>query len=409
MQAGTLPQVSWIVAPEAYSEHPNWPANYGAWYVDQVLQVLTSNPDIWSKTALLINYDENDGFFDHIVPPFPPTSSANGLSTVDTSLEIFPGSQKYAAGPYGLGARVPMIVVSPWSRGGWVCSETFDHTSVIRFIQKRFGASHRLPEPNITPWRRAICGDLTSAFDFRNPNRGMPTLPGTASYAPPDKARHPDYVPVPPVVGAMPKQEPGVRPARALPYELFVRTHANASQRTVAFDFVNTGAAGAVFLLYRQGSTDAPRTYTVEAKKRLADHVATNADGSYDFVVHGPNGFLRRVAGKAAASHSWWSREEALPEVAEGYDVANGNLQLRLKNTGSGPCTFSVTNDYEPSKTVTRRVAGGETAQLYLDLRASHGWYDVRVTVDTDSAFARRFAGHVEMGCDSMSDPALSA
>ncbi|WP_250537332.1 phosphocholine-specific phospholipase C [Caballeronia sp. AZ10_KS36] len=409
VQAGTLPQVSWIVAPEAYSEHPNWPANYGAWYVDQVLQVLTSNPDIWSKTALLINYDENDGFFDHIVPPFPPTSSANGLSTVDTSLEIFPGSQKYAAGPYGLGARVPMIVVSPWSRGGWVCSETFDHTSVIRFIQKRFGASHRLPEPNITPWRRAICGDLTSAFDFRNPNRGMPTLPGTASYAPPDKARHPDYVPVPPVVGAMPKQEPGVRPARALPYELFVRTHANASQRTVAFDFVNTGAAGAVFLLYRQGSTDAPRTYTVEAKKRLADHVATNADGSYDFVVHGPNGFLRRVAGKAAASHSWWSREEALPEVAEGYDVANGNLQLRLKNTGSGPCTFSVTNDYEPSKTVTRRVAGGETAQLYLDLRASHGWYDVRVRVDTDSAFARRFAGHVETGCDSMSDPALSA
>ncbi len=109
VQGGTLPQVSWIVAPEAFSEHPNWPANYGACYVDQVLQVLTSNPDLWSKTALLINYDENDGFFDYVVPAFPPLSSDNGLSTVDVSQEIYPGSAKYARGVYGLGARVPML------------------------------------------------------------------------------------------------------------------------------------------------------------------------------------------------------------------------------------------------------------------------------------------------------------
>jgi phospholipase C len=408
VQAGTLPQVSWIVAPEAFSEHPNWPANYGAWYVDQVLQVLTSNPDVWSKTALLINYDENDGFFDHLVPPFPPTSSANGLSTVDTGGEIFPGSAKYASGPYGLGARVPMLVVSPWSKGGWVCSETFDHTSVIRFIQKRFGRAHGLAEPNISPWRRAICGDLTSAFDFRNPNTATPTLPATSGYVPPDKLRHPDYVPVPPVAQAIPKQEPGVRAARALPYELFVRTRADASKDTVSFDFVNTGSAGAVFLLYRNASADAPRTYTVEARKRLADRVAANPDGSFDFVVHGPNGFLRRIAGKAGAhSHGWWSREQAAPDVAEGYDVANGNLQLRLANRGTAACTFSVTNAYDPSKTITRRVRGGDTEQVYLDLREAHGWYDVEVKVDTDRAFLRRLAGHVETGRDSMSDPAL--
>ena len=92
VQNNALPQVSWIVAPEAFSEHPNWPSNYGAWYVDQVLQILTSNPEVWSKTVLLINYDENDGFFDHMAPPFAPASSANGLSTVDTSNEIFAGS-----------------------------------------------------------------------------------------------------------------------------------------------------------------------------------------------------------------------------------------------------------------------------------------------------------------------------
>lgn len=85
---GTLPQVSWIAAPQAFCEHPNWPANYGAWYIDQVLQILTSNPEVWSKTVLLVTYDENDGFFDHVVPPFP-ADAANGLSTVSTVNEFY--------------------------------------------------------------------------------------------------------------------------------------------------------------------------------------------------------------------------------------------------------------------------------------------------------------------------------
>ena len=131
-----------------------------------MLQVLTSNPEVWSKTVLLLNYDENDGFFDHMAPPFAPASDANGLSTVPITNEIYEGNGQYAAGanavgPYGLGPRVPMIVISPWSKGGYVCSELFDHTSVIRFIEKRFGHDHDLGESNITPWRRAICGDWT--------------------------------------------------------------------------------------------------------------------------------------------------------------------------------------------------------------------------------------------------------
>src|SRR5579885_2624300 len=169
---GTLPQVSWIVAPEAYTEHPNWPANYGAWYVAQVLEILTSNPTLWSKTALFITYDETDGFFDHIVPPCPPTSRNNGLSTCDVSGELFAGNATYPAGPYGLGVRVPMLIVSPWTKGGYVCSQTFDHTSILQFIERRFGVM----EPNISPWRRAICGDLTAAFDFTNPDATTPTM-----------------------------------------------------------------------------------------------------------------------------------------------------------------------------------------------------------------------------------------
>ncbi len=411
----TLPQVSWIVAPEAYSEHPNWPANYGAWYVDQVLQILTSNPEVWSKTVLLVNYDENDGFFDHMAPPFAPATSANGLSTVAITNEIYGGNGQYTAGeysngPYGLGPRVPMLVVSPWSKGGYVCSQVFDHTSVIRFIEKRFGHSHNLAESNITPWRRAVCGDLMTAFNFVNPNDGTPALPSTSGYVPPDQSRHPDYVPLPPLIQAVPKQEPGVRPARALPYELFVRLHSEASQGKIAIRFVNSGKAGAAFLVYSTNSGAAPLSYTVEAGKRLDSHLPLNANGTYDYTVYGPNGYLRRFAGRPPATSTWWNPQEvARPEVAEGYDVANGNLQLRLENPGTAKCEFTITNAYDPSMLVKRTVIGGNNEDIYLDLRAAYGWYDLTVTVDTDPAFTRRLGGHVETGRSSMSDPALGS
>ncbi|WP_144145925.1 phosphocholine-specific phospholipase C [Paraburkholderia sp. BCC1884] len=409
VQNNSLPQVSWIVAPEAYSEHPNWPSNYGAWYIDQVLQILTSNPEVWSKTVLLINYDENDGFFDHMSPPFAPASSANGLSTVDTSNEIYAGTTQTSSGPYGLGPRVPMLVVSPWSKGGYVCSELFDHTSVIRFIEKRFGHDHNLGESNITPWRRAVCGDLMSAFNFTNPNDALPALPGTTGYVPPDQNRHADYVPVPPLVQAVPKQESGVRPARALPYELFVRVHGESNGNQLTMRFVNTGRTGAVFLVYAANSLDAPRTYTVEAGKRLQDQLPLNADGTYDFTVYGPNGFLRRFAGKPVARNWWNGADTARPEVAEGYDVSNGNLQLRLENVGSARCQFTIVNAYDTGNVIKHAVRGGDTEQLYLDLRNAHGWYDLAITVDTDASFVRRFAGHVETGKSSMSDPALGS
>ncbi|MDG0024451.1 phospholipase C, phosphocholine-specific [Trinickia sp. Y13] len=405
VQNGTLPQVSWIVAPEAYSEHPNWPANYGAWYIDQVLQVLTSNPEIWSKTALFVTYDENDGFFDHIAPPYAPWSKEAGLSTVDVANEYFAGNGNYPAGPYGLGPRVPMLVVSPWSKGGWVCSETFDHTSLIRFIERRFGHGRNLCEANITPWRKAVCGDLTRAFDFAHPNAAMPSLPSTKAYAPVDQQRHADYVPLPPLVQAKPQQEPGVRPARALPYELFARVQVQAGQSQLRLKLTNTGHAGAAFQVYKALSLDAPRTYTVEPRKHLLDELPLNPDGTYDYAVHGPNGFARRFAGGALAAHLWTSGLAA-PEVSESYDVANGNIELHLQNAGAAACEFTILNAYDGAS-MKRRVAGGESVDLYVDLRAQHGWYDLHVSVADDSKFVRKLAGHVETGLPSMSDPAL--
>ena len=109
----TLPQVSWVVAPEAYSEHPNWPANYGAYYVSEILNALTANPEVWSKTVLLIMYDENDGFFDHVVPPTPPASAAEGLSNVSIANEDFSGRHRQSQRSVRIGdARAPVGGVS---------------------------------------------------------------------------------------------------------------------------------------------------------------------------------------------------------------------------------------------------------------------------------------------------------
>ncbi|PCE27619.1 phospholipase C, phosphocholine-specific [Paraburkholderia acidicola] len=408
VQNNTLPQVSWITAPEAYSEHPNWPVNYGAWYIDQVLQVLTSNPEVWSKTVLLINYDENDGFFDHVPPPFAPNST-NGLSTVDTSNEYFAGNSNYAAGPYGMGPRVPLIAVSPWSKGGWVCSELFDHTSVIRFIEARFGKQYNIPEPNITPWRRAVSGDLTSAFNFINPNDAFPPLPSTTGYVPPDQLRHPDYVPVPPAQQAVPKQEAGVRPLRALPYETFVRIAHDAGSSRLTMRFINTGRAAVSLLVYSAGSIYGPRTYTVESGKRLVDYLLPfKHEGAFDYTVYGPNSFLRRFAGTLAGLDGS-NGATAIPEVLEGYDVINGNLDLRLRNTGTTACTFTIANAYDPGNVIIKRVRGGDNGNVYLDLRKVYGWYDLTVTVDTDQSFVRRLGGHVETGRSSKSDPALGS
>ena len=163
-----LPQVTWLVAPFHACEHPDASPGYGEAFTARLIQALAARPDVYAKTVFLLTYDENDGFFDHAYPPVPAIRPELGASTIATTGEVFDGQ------PVGLGPRTPMIAVSPWSRGGWVNSQPFDHTSVIRFLETRFGVM----EPNITPWRRAVTGDLTSAFDFAGAD---PRLAGAAA------------------------------------------------------------------------------------------------------------------------------------------------------------------------------------------------------------------------------------
>jgi len=167
----TLPAVSWIIPPDGYDEHPPAPPALGEWYTSQILQTLISNPKVWASTVLFIMYDENDGWFDHVKPPSPPSGTAGEYVTAASSAATY-------TGPVGLGVRVPMLVVSPFSAGGWVCSDTFDHTSQLQFLADRFGVT----VPNVSTWRQNTVGNLTSTLPTLSaPLTTKPTLPATSS------------------------------------------------------------------------------------------------------------------------------------------------------------------------------------------------------------------------------------
>ncbi|MEC9362061.1 MAG: phospholipase C, phosphocholine-specific [Pseudomonadota bacterium] len=414
--ADRLPQVSYIVGPAAYSEHtgPSSPVQ-GGWYLQETIGALIANPEVWARTVLLVMFDENDGFFDHLPPPCAPSYDSGALLTgaLAGAATVDDRSERYQLGPYandptfvgscfGPGPRVPMYVISPWSRGGWVNSQTFDHTSIIRFLEARFGVA----EPNITPYRRAFMGDLTSCFNFRNPNdEAFPALPALSrDEADALRAAQEALAQIPAPVGdagTRPQQEPGVRPSRALPYELFVTSRSDGLGG-LELVFGNTGGAGAVFHVYDRNDPDGvPHRYAVEPERTLR-HMRTRAFGAHDLWVLGPNGFHRHVR------HPVLTVGGAAPEVQACYDIANGDLQLKLRNDGDTACTFTVVaNAYRDDGPWQSTVAPGETVEHLWSLASSGAWYDFSVTVDEAPDFLRRYAGRVETGRDSVSDPAM--
>lgn len=410
VKAGRLPQVSWIAAPEAYTEHPNWPTDFGAWYIAQVLDALVANPEVWSKTVLLINYDEEGGFFDHMVPPTPPQTPAHGASTVPVDDEIFPGDASHPAGPYGLGLRVPLMVVSPWSRGGWVNSQVFDHTSIIRFIEKRFGPEHpELIETNIRPWRRAVVGDLCSAFDFRRPNVRLPPLPDVSAYMPRDKIKQPDMGLAVPGVQALPRQEPGIRRSRALPYRLSVTGTLDTGRGAFTLTLANRGEAAAVFQVRSDRAEELPRSYTVEAGKSLQGvwNTAWAGDAHHDLQVHGPNGFFRAYRGSSTG------RGAAQVEISEdegghrhGQGSGREGLRLVLRNPGERRARIRISDRYT-GRVHRVELAPGARHRLDWSCERSGRWYDLSFTEEQDSVFRVQWAGRIEDGEDSITDPLI--
>lgn len=397
VQNGTLPQVSWIVAPFSMCEHPEAAPAYGEALTAQLLAALAANPEVWSKTVFVITYDENGGFFDHMPSHVPALTASLGQSTVATASESHNGV------PVGLGIRVPSLVVSPWSRGGWVNSEVFDHTSVIRFLEQRFGVH----EPNIGAWRRAMTGDLTSTLDFSAADPVWPSLPDTSGFIANADVTCTLNPATPPASNALPTQESGSRPARALPYALNVNGRVDLASGRYWLDFFNDGAGGAGLNVYADNRSDGPWFYSLGGGTELTDYWSARAvtAGIYDLHVHGPNGFLRSFGGDLARVENG-----ANPELVALYDTDRNALVLRLNNAGSAACRVTLAaNRYssEPARGVD--LAAGATADLEWTLSANQRWYDLSLTSDHDPRWLRRLGGHLENGLPGISDPAFGA
>ncbi|HEV3510586.1 MAG TPA: alkaline phosphatase family protein [Candidatus Sulfotelmatobacter sp.] len=173
--SGNLPQVSWLIGSILTSEHPPAPSLFGESFLSLIIAALMANPLLWAKTVLFVNYDENGGFFDHVPPVTAPPGTPGEYVTAPAVPDPTVIGSPAITGPIGLGFRVPMLIISPFSRGGFVSSDLFDHTSVLRFLETRFGAE----VPNLSAWRRATVGDLTTAFNFKGLDLSIPNLPST--------------------------------------------------------------------------------------------------------------------------------------------------------------------------------------------------------------------------------------
>lgn len=478
---GELPQVSWIVAPARFSDHPGGPW-YGVWYLSEVIDILTKNPEVWKKTIFILNYDENDGYFDHVPPfvapdPFMPNTGKASLH-IDTSVEHVAAEQEIErarqypgvghegrTGPIGLGYRVPMIVASPWSRGGAVCSEIFDHTSVLQFLEKFLShkTGKKIEETNISDWRRTVCGDLTSVFKPYN-GEELPKLdpvkredhmelitnakfkPPIAEFKPLSESEMALINTNPHASPFMPKQEKGIRPSRPLPYQLYSESKLSEDKKTLTIAFhasnevFGNAAAGSPFIVYATGTwndgpwypglphdpKDAPapalhtepirelRTwnYTVAAGDTLTDTwTLKDFDAeAYKIEIYGPNGFYRAFAGNA--------QDPSLDITCEYHrsrllkKTLTGNIQLNVKNLDKKQKTTITITDNAYSggaRTKTLDLAGtdGSNALIILELGRSFGWYDFTVRVSGNEVFEKRYAGHVETGKESFSDPLM--
>jgi phospholipase C len=439
VKTANLPTVSWIVAPETFSEHPISPS-YGAWYVSEVLDILTRNPDIWKKTIFILCYDENDGYFDHVPPFTPPTPDRPNAGLCSKGLD--PKAEFVAldedaghhptvarGGPIGLGYRVPLIIASPWSRGGMVNSQVFDHTSILQFLETLL--SHRtgktIRESNISAWRRTVCGDLTSIFrpypdasaprlksvsrnTFIQKTHSSTFLKDVSGYRPLTREEIAQINRSPRSSPQMPLQEPGTRPACALPYELYVDGNLNEGRRSfqIRFEagnrFFGDRASGAPFLVYGKPESG-PRSYAVVAGDTLTDSWELNEfeDKPYSLHVYGPNGFFRQFAGDA---------NDPSVHVAFTYDASagrlTGNVALIFTNDSNLPVDIIIRDAAYNTPSQSRKLRAHSRLTVVHAVSHSHGWYDLIITAAGDERWLKRYAGRVETGKVTTSDPAAT-
>lgn len=433
----TLPMVSWLVAPCNFSDHPGAPW-FGAWYVSEVLDILTKNPTVWKKTIFILTYDENDGYFDHVAPFVPPLSTdkqqGKVSGTMDTQDEWVTREQDKArdsksnlASPIGLGYRVPMVIASPWTRGGWVNSEVCDLTSTLQFleyfIEKKTGK--KVIEENISQWRRGTCSNMTSVFqpandlkkieiDFVDRNRYVErilsaqnkNLPhGFAQYNAADIQQHNAWNDL----KTFPKQERGVKKACGLPYHIQANIRVDAKEAHMHFAIEANALKNKDYLapiqVYAhqkfQNETGRNWNFSVNEQEPISYSWQKEAleDGRYNFSVHSFNGFYRNFKGHVAD-----------PQVEINFTVLkNQMVQLVLKNKSNQALTFFV-QDVVYVKTNQKIIVAAQAEQLIeLDYTDYKGWYDVVITLVDHKNFMYHYAGHIENGASSITDPYMAS
>ena len=439
VNSGKLPTVSWLVAPQKFSDHPSAPW-YGAWYVSEVLDILTQNPEVWKKTIFIINYDENDGYFDHIPPFVAPNENnprsgkvSNGLSTLG---EFVTKEQELAAGfkendaresPVGLGYRVPLVIASPWSKGGWVNSQVCDLTSSLMFLEKFLSkkTGKEIHCPNISSWRREICGDLTSMFrEFSKEDPNLPPLDQTLHIKGIHQVRNFE---LPKDFQALKTgeistemfenpQERGVKPSNIIPYELycdlsFLEGKALQLNFGCGNKIFGKGSVGAPFKVfasgeYKYGGADKDQFVWDFAVKRGSTldykwEIDNFQKDNYHLSVQGPNGFWREFKGPKSIG---------IPVLVKcKYEVMRFSVaELLIEITNQSSKIQSV--KLEESTYRTRRkiieIKPQQTKVISLEISKEKGWYDFTIS-DLEHRFEWAYSGRVDTKSPSTTDPLL--
>ncbi|HEY2725738.1 MAG TPA: phospholipase domain-containing protein, partial [Parafilimonas sp.] len=387
------------------------------------------------KTIFILTYDENDGYFDHaptfIAPEYSKPATGKVSEGIDTRLDYVKMEQD-VIGPIGLGYRVPLVIASPWSRGGCVNSQVFDHTSTLQFLEtflnKKFGKN--IEETNITKWRRTVCGDLTSTFQ---PYKGeaVASLPFLkkdlfiesihkakfknvpSNYKSLTAAEIDEINKNPNASQYIPQQEKGIRNACALPYELYADGNINVPEKKIEinlkagnkyFKDVN----GAPFIVHAHNYSNAgfaERNYALIAGDELDDSwpIAEFNNNNYNLHVHGPNGFFRAFKG-----------DDKDPDInvsllyhADLKNNLDGNIQFSFVNNENKNHIIEIIDNayHQPKRSIQLNLHTQKTVLFYLD--KSYGWYDFTIRVYGNNTFEKRYAGHVETGKASKSDPLM--
>ncbi|PWS32727.1 phosphocholine-specific phospholipase C [Pedobacter paludis] len=434
---GKLPTVSWLVAPQRFSDHTSSPL-YGTWYVSEALDILTKNPEVWKKTIFILTYDENDGYFDHQPPFVVPNPEDPSTGKVSPGINYATDFEAKKASPIGMGYRVPLVVASPWSKGGFVNGQVFDHTSSLMFMEKWLNrkTGKQIKSNNISDWRRAVSGDLTSVFrpyngeEIKSPQslkkeavvtsienaKNKPAQVGPTALNQTEVSKinkHQSFSSETSI--HIPKQESGSKPACALPYHLVVDSVLKNNELELTFQSVKTlfgnqtETVGAPFNMSTpskyKGVNGKIWAYAVKAGAILNDKISLDDfdNGIYDLAITGPNGFHRHFKGNRSnpnLSVKVYPEQKGL--VAK---KLSGNLVFEIENKSSGTLALQIIDNAYKSGIQRITLKPKASTIISLNTTKNGNWYDFSISQAGNTVFSHRFAGKIETGEITITDP----